>query len=302
MPQDVIEPPVTNGTANDPAGAGASTTPAPVADPFALDETALASFSPEQRASLSPILDGWKKRASEEISKRETEVSQKYKPLEEKAQALDKLTNYKPFVEWWQAQQNSAKTGAGPQAQAAIQQTKPQDIATPQEWQEAIWEASNGDSAKLQSLQSRMFATWATPVVQQLRQEQLTMKTELAVKDLFERHGDAKELDSIGIDPKTKEGVSLLEMGLDWAERNGRSLEDGYALAKRWADQLRVGAQQQAMGMVQDKKAAVTASNSTANNNTSVVEVADAEELIRRSLESQLSGNKDVRFVIKGKS
>lgn len=270
-------------------------------DPFSLDENSLASLSPEQRAGLNPIIDTWKKRATEEITKRESSASEKYRPMEEKAQALDKLTNYAPFVQWWQAQQRTAATGAPQPQQTAIQQTKPQDFASQQEWQEAIWEASQGDASKLQSIQTRMMSAWATPVVQQLTQRQQVIETQLEVKDLFERHPDARELDSIGLDPKTKEGTSLLEMALDWAERNRRPLEDGYNLAKRWADNMKVGAQQQAMGLVNQKRQEVTAGPSTATNNGTVIEVGSAEELLKRSLEAQMNGQKDVRFVIKGK-
>lgn len=270
-------------------------------DPFALDEAGLASLSPEQRAGLDPIIDGWKKRASDEISKRENEVAEKYKPYQEKAQALEKLTAYQPFVQWWQAQQQQAKQGATVGQTAAINQTKPNDVATPQEWQEALLDAAQGSSEKLQTLQARMMNAWATPVIQQMSQRQKLVETQIEIKDLFERHPDAKSLDEIGLDPTTREGVSILEMGLDWAERNGKSLEDGYKMAKKWSDGLRVNAQREAMGFVQNKKNETTAGNSTSKNNASIVEVENADEMIKRSLEAQLSGNKDVRFVIRSK-
>ncbi|HEX9504268.1 MAG TPA: hypothetical protein VF974_08210 [Patescibacteria group bacterium] len=271
------------------------------ADPFALDENALTSLSPEQRASLDPIMDSWKKKAVEEIQKRESDASQKYKPYEEKAQTLDKLTNYAPFVQWWQAQQRTAAAGASPAQQGAVSQSKPQDFATQQEWQEAIWQASQGDAAKLQEINSKMMAAWATPFVQQLNQRQQVIETQLEVKDLFERHPDAKDLDAIGLDPKTKEGTSLLEMALDWSERNQKSLEDGYQLAKKWADSMRVGAQQQAMGLVNGKRNDITAGPSTSNSSQNIIEVSDSDELLRKSMEAQLAGQKDVRFVIRKK-
>lgn len=276
-------------------------TTAPEPDAFSLDENALASLSPEQRASLDPILDGWKKRATEEISRRESEVQEKYKPYAEKAEALDKLTQYQPFVQWWQDQAKTASQGATPQQKAAIQNTNPQDIATQQEWQEAIWEASNGNGSKLQNLQARMFATWATPAMQQMAEKQQVLETQLEIKDIFERHPDAKELDSIGMDPKDKDSVSLLEAAFEWAERNGKTLEQGYQLASRWRDTLKVGAKQEAMGMVQEKKGSVLASPSTSSTSTHVVEVEDMAELVRRNMEAQLDGNKDVKFVIRRK-
>lgn len=278
------------------------TAPAPVAppqDPFALDENALVSLSPEQRASLDPILDGWKKKAADEIQKKETEVTGKYKPMEEKVKAFEKLTQYQPFVQWWQSHAQAA-AGANPSQQQNINQTKPQDIATPQEWQEAVYDASNGDGTKLNALQQRMMATWAMPVIKDLTEKQQRLDTQFEIRDLFESHADAKELDAIGLDPKTKEGTSLLEMALDWAERNGKPLEEGYKLARTWADSFKVGAQQQAMGMLNEKKQTVTAGPSTSTANQTVVEVANADELLKRSMEAQLSGQKDVRFVIKG--
>lgn len=272
------------------------------ADPFQLEESSFATLTPEQRAGLDPILEAWRKRATDEISKRESQVSEKYKPVEERAKALERLTQYQPFVQWWQAQQKSALEGANSGAQqTAIAGTKPNDVASAQEWQEALWEASQGSPEKLQGIQSRMSSAWATPIFQQLSDRQKHVELQIEMKDLFDRHPDAKELDEIGIDSKTKEGVSLLESGLDWAERNGRSLEDGYAMAKRWADEFNVRAQQKAMGLVNQKKQEVTAGNSTAKNTSSVVEVRDADELLKRSLEAQMSGNKDVRFVIKGR-
>lgn len=270
-------------------------------DPFALDEAGLASFSPEQRAALNPVFDGWRKKATDEISKRESETAEKYKPYQEKAQALEKLSSYPPFVQWWQSQQQAAKQGATPGQVAVINQTKPADVATPQEWQDAVWEVSQGNPEKLQALQTRAMSAWAAPMIQQMAQRQKMVETQIEIKDLMERHPDAKTLDEIGIDPKTKDGVSLLEMGLDWAERQGKSLEEGYAMAKRWSDSINIRAQQQAMGMVQTKKNETTAGNSTAKNTSSIVEVANADELIKRSLEAQISGNKDVRFEIRSK-
>ena len=271
-----------------------------VQDPFALDETALISLSPEQRAGLEPILDTWKKKASEEITKRESSVSEKYKPLEEKASALDKLTQYGPFQQWWNEQQKNAQN-ANPQASAAINQTKPQDVATATEWQEAIWEASQGNPQKITDLQNRMTAAWASPYIQRVSEENKNIRLEMEIKEMWERHPDMKDLDSIGLDPKTKQGVSLLEMAFDWAERNRQPLEKGYELAKKWADSIRVGAQQHAMGLIQEKKKDITAGPSTSNNGKNFVEVADANELLTKSLEAEMSGNKDVRFVIRGR-
>lgn len=262
-------------------------------DPFSLDENALASLSPEQRASLDPIFSTWKQKAMDEISKRESSVSERYKPLEEKATALDKLTKYGPFVQWWQEQQ---KAQASPtQSTGNVPQ-----IATPEEWQGAIYDASQGDGSRLQALQAKLLSQWATPVVQQLQAKQQRIDTQMELRDLFESHPDAKDLDAIGLDPKTKEGTSILEMALDWAERNGNSLEDGYFLAKKWADNFTVGAQQKAMGMLQSKKSNITEGQTTNKTGTNLIEVENQDELMRRSMEAQLSGDTSSRFIIKG--
>ena len=134
-----------------------------VQDPFALDEARLISLSPEQRGALDPIIQEWKKRASDEITKRESGVEEKYKPMKDKAMALEKLTQYQPFVQWWNTQQNQA-AGQNPGQQTAIAQTKPADFATSQEWQEALYDAAQGDGSKLQNIQSRMMAAWGHPI------------------------------------------------------------------------------------------------------------------------------------------
>lgn len=273
--------------------------PAP-ADPFALDEAALQSLTPEQRAGLDPVINGWRQRANEEISKRESSAAEKYKPLEEKAQALEKLTNYAPFVQWWQQQQIAASRGAGPAQQQQIAGAQPQQFASPQEWQEAVLEASNGDANKLQAIQARMMSQWAAPLVQKIQSDQAALRTELELKNMFEVHPDAKELDRIGLDAKGN-GVSLLEQGLDWAERNGKTLEEGYRLAQQWYSSMRLTAQQQAMGIVTEKKGSVTAGPSTQTGGRSLVEVGSMDELIAKSMDAQLRGDKDTRFVVASK-
>jgi hypothetical protein len=267
-------------------------------DPFSLDENSLASLNPEQRASLDPIIDTWRKKAGEEISRRDSEI-EKYKAYGEKATALDKLTQYQPFVQWWQQQANQAKQGANSSQQQAIGETKPTDIASNQEWQDALSEASYGDSSKLQRLQARMMATWATPLVTELREKQESLDTKIEMRNLFENHPDAKELDSIGVDPKSKEGTSLLEMCLENAKSNGKSLEEGYKMAKRWFDSMSVMEKQKAMGMVTEKKQTVTQGNSTSSSNHSLTEVDNIDDMLKRSMEATLAGDSSARFVVR---
>lgn len=269
-------------------------------DPFNLDESKLISLSPEQRAALDPVFQEWKTKAKAELEKSGKTYEEKYKPHLEKSQALDQLVQDPRFQQWWHGVTQAA-VAQNPAGAPAASQAKPQDFASPQEWQEAWANAYAGDYAKFQEIQARMFSAMATPVVQQLRQGQEELKATLEMKDLFERHTDARDLDAIGRNPKdpTDKGLSLLEMCLNWADEHGRPLEEGYQKARQWADSLKVGAQQQAMGLVQDKKASVTSGPSTNTGGNAVVEVADTDELMAKNMDYLASGQKPPRFVIK---
>ena len=142
-------------------------------------------------------------------------------------------------------------------------------------------------------------ATWATPLVTELREKQESLDTKIEMRNLFENHPDAKELDSIGVDPKSKEGTSLLEMCLENAKSNGKSLEEGYKMAKRWFDSMSVMEKQKAMGMVTEKKQTVTQGNSTSSSNHSLTEVDNIDDMLKRSMEAQLSGDSSARFVVR---
>ncbi len=274
--------------------------PAAEQDPFSLDEAKFASLTPEQRAALDPVLTEWKTKAKTELEKSGKTYQEKYKPVEEKAQALDSLVKDPRFVSWWNNLQQGI-AAAVPGAQESAQGMQPKDIATPEEWQQAVSEAYQGNGLKMREIQARMINAMAAPVVQQLRQGQEELRTTLEMKDLFERHADAKTLDLVGRNAKdpTDKSLSLLEMALNWASDNGKSLEDGYQLARKWADSMKVGAQQEALGMVQEKKASVTSGPSTTQGGQGVVEVADADELMSKNMEYVLSGQKPPRFVIR---
>lgn len=279
-----------------------SPAPAMAPEPFALDENALASLSPEQRASLDPIFDKWKTNAKAEIERSSKEAEEKYKPVSEKASALEQLAQWAPFQNWWAEQQRAMAQGQTVATQQAVQQSRPQDFASPQEWSEAVLNASNGDPAKLQQIQARMFATMATPVVQQLQAKQQEIDTKVEMRNLMEDHPDYKDLDQIGLDGKGQ-GVSLLEHCLNWAEVNRRPLEEGYQMAKRWADSLGAQKKAEAMGMVHGKRESVTESGSTQTGNTQVVLVDSMDEVVKRSMDDQLSGtNKGVRYAVREKT
>lgn len=272
--------------------------PAPVAidpnDPFSVDEARLATFAPEQRA----VLDEWKKKASETIETRGKSAEEKYRAHVEKAQALDQLTRHPDFQKWWADQQSKARPGA-----AVNQGGNPQEFATPDEWSQAIIDASNGQPQKLQAIQAKMFSTMATPIVQQMQQKQQLLETTMEMKNLFERHPDAKDLDSIGRNGQdtNDKTPSLLEIAMYYTvDQQGKSVEDGYQLARRWADSMGKSAKQEAFGIVQGKKDAVTAGPSTAKANNQTVEVDSFEELTRKNMEALLSGQTPPRYVVRG--
>lgn len=270
-------------------------------DPFSVDESKFASFSPEQRAALNPVFDEWKTRAKGEIEKTGKSYEEKYRPTQEKAQALDALVKDQRFVQWWHGLQQAAGQ-QNPQNQGMIQATQPQDIASAEEWQSAIAEAYAGDPTKMKQIQARMFSVMATPVIQQLRDGQAELKTTMEMKNLFESHPDAKNLDKIGYNANDLDSPSLLETALNLADQKGRSLEWGYQLAKKWADGMSLQAKQEAMGMVQAKKDSVTSGPSTARTSTTaVVEVADVDELMQKTQEFALDnpGKPVPKFVIR---
>lgn len=269
------------------------------ADPFALDEAQLASLSPEQRASLDPILEGWRAKAKAEIeTTRKTVSEESSKPFREKSEALDQLVKHPAFIQWWNQQQAVAKQGLNAQGRAAVDATKPQDFATPEEWSQAVIDASNGNPQKIQEINARMLQMMAAPYVQQTNARMQELNTKLEMKDLMESHPDYKDLDQIGLDEKG-EGTSLLEFCINWAEQNRRPLEDGYQMAKRWANGMDSKAKAGAMGLLKDKRESSIASPSSSSSGGNVVYVKDTDELIRRSMEAELSGNKNVRFEIK---
>lgn len=274
-----------------------------VSDPFALDENQMAALSPEQRAAVEPIIDGWKKRANEQIKTAKKGAEEQYKPQVEKAGAFDRLTSDTRFQSWYQGMQKQASQGQNQETKEAIAQTKPQDVATPQEWSEAVSEAYQGDPSKMNALQQRMWAVMATPVVQQIQSEQNLLRTQMEMKDLFSRHPDASDLDAIGRDPKNPndQSPSVLELAMYYVvDQRGGTLEQAYELAKKYAGSMGVKAQQAAMGMVQEKKSGVTAGpgTSVAGSDT-IVYVDNQDELLQKSMQAEMEGKKNLKFVLK---
>jgi hypothetical protein len=53
------------------------------------------------------------------------------------------------------------------------------------------------------------------------------------------------------------------------------------------------------MGMVTEKKQTVTQGNSTSSSNHSLTEVDNIDDMLKRSMEAQLSGDSSARFVVR---
>lgn len=287
--------PITAAPVAEPAAPVPEPQPAPSAppapsDPFSLDEARLSQIPAEHRG----IFDEWKKKAQDEIQKSSKTYEDKYKPHVEKAAALEQLVKHPKFQEWWRSQQQQ------PQQQPTSQA---QSYATPEEWSQAVIDASNGDPSKLQAINAKMISSMASPVVKQLQEKQQLLDSTLQMKSLFERHPDAKDLDAIGRDANDPgdQTPSLLEIAMTHAvDGQGKSVEEGYQLAKKWADAMGAKAHQAALGMVQAKKDSVTAPGSTSTSSgQSVVEVGSTDELITKNMEALLSEQKPPRFVVK---
>lgn len=258
-------------------------------DPFALDETKFASLSPEQRASLDPVLNEWKERARGEIEKTRTS----YKPYEEKAKSLDQLTQDPRFQNWY-------RSLSAPQQQQ-VQQAQQAQVASPEEYALAVQEAASGNPQRMMSIQQRMMSEWARPTVEALQSKQDRIEMQMELNDLFTSHPDARDLDSMGRDVNNPNDTrqSLLEICMHYVKDiNGGTLEQAYNIARAIAGSSNTRAKQQALGMLQDKKQTITAGNSTSNTAASTVFVDSAQDLLSKGIEALMSGSK-TKYAVK---
>ena len=285
----------------EPVAAPVDTAPV-AADPFALDEAKLISLSPEQRASIEPIISEWKSKATKEIETARKTVEDKYKPLEEKATALDNLVKYPQFQQWWAGMQQAATQNMNQQQQRQAAQVQPQDVASPQEWQQALQNAYMGDSGALMQIQQRMMQSWAAPVVKDITDRQKYLETSMEMKELFEKNPEASDLDKVTMDGKAPnaKNPSVLEVCMRYVvDQNGGTLKQALEMAKGWANQFDMKAKQRAMGMVQEKKGETVSGPSSSQGGNAVVYVEDQDELIRKNMEALMSGQKPPQFVIR---
>lgn len=262
-------------------------------DPFALDEAKFASLSPEQRASLDPVLSEWKEKAKGELTK----VRESYKPAEERARALEMLTQDQRFQAWYRSLSQPQQQQVNQQAQ---QQQRPQ-VASPEEWATAVQEAATGNPERMQNIYQRMMSEWARPTVEALESRQNQADLRMEMTDLFTSHTDAKELDRMGRDAKNPNDnrPSLLEICLHYVkDLRGGTMEQAYQVARQIADASGAKSQQAAMGMLQDKKASVTGGPSTSTQATDTVFVDSTEELLSKGIDALLNKQR-TRFTVK---
>lgn len=291
MPPETVAPPETAAPAPAPAPETAS---APAPEPqtpaeekfYEVDESSLASLPPEVRKSVvDPLLTKVNTQFKERITKERESASQ----LKPKAEALEKLVNDPKFQKWYYEQQNPP-----PPPQAPGQ---PKPAIDPAEWGVAYERAAQGDMTALNALQEKQLDLLVkqkyAPIIEHVQTKTKELEMTMELNDLFSNHEDAKELDSIRVDPANPKSPSLLEMALHYvSDKGGRSFEDAYQAAKKMADQLKAQAKQAALGLVQDKKNSVTEVPArTTTQDEQVVEVATPQEALRNQIMASLRGS-----------
>lgn len=267
--------------------------PAPQ-DPFAVDESVLSTLTPEARVAYDTTVKSWREKADAhyktEAEKRVAEVQSKYKDYDEKAkyaEALQQLASDPRFAQWYQA------TFQQPQ-----QPQMPQ-VASPEDWAVALAEASSGSPQKMQMLLGRQFQAMAAPTIRQFQEQQTSLQQDRELDSLFRRHPDADELD----DPKIwGEGKTPLELAIHQVvDREGKSFEEAYQVARQMVDAANTRAKNAALGMVNEKKESVTeAASKTSKETENIIEVASAEEALRKNVEAAMK-KQNVTYVAKPK-
>jgi len=259
-------------------------------DPFAVDETAFVSLSPEQRAALDPVLSKWKDSAkSYAKSEREAE-GKKYADHVKKAQALEKLVSEPRFVKWYQETYNP-QVGSGDGA-------APKSVASAEEWAKAYESLSAGNPAPLEALQTKLVMSVGGPAIQRTQAEMNLLRMENQMTKLFANHPDAKELDQIGREDDA-ESPSLLQLcAQSVMDKQGGTWEQAYALAKQVALSMENKGKRAAMNLVDGKKGSVTEKSSSSSKEEGVQYVDTMEEAMNANIEAAIDGRK-VQYRVK---
>lgn len=265
-------------------------------DPFSIDEGTLAQLTPEARVAFDSATKSWREKAdsyAKTYSQKELEkVQSKYKDYDEKSQhseALNRLVSDPRFAQWYQQTYQ----------QQQQQQQQSARVASPEEWAQAISEAAGGNEQKLQGIIARQFQMMASPTIRQFQEQQQTIVQDRELDSLFRRHPDADELD----DPKIwGEGKTPLELAIHQVvDREGKTFEEAYQVARSMVDAANSRARNAAHGIVDAKKNSVTeAASKTSKETDTVIEVASAEEALRKNVEAAMR-KQNVTYVAKSR-
>jgi hypothetical protein len=247
-----------------------------------IDEATLASLPPELRQQVvDPLLT----KLQSQVKDRITKEREGAKPFQKKAETLEKLIQQPWFQKAYYEAQNPQRPAAQPEPAAPAA-----PAISAQEWTAAYEKAAQGDMTTLNNLQEKQLDALVkqkyAPIIEKVQTKTRELEMTMELNDLFTNHADAKELDSIRIDPANSRSASLLEMALHYVYDKGKgSMEEAYTAARRMADQLKVQAKSAAMGMVQEKKAAITEAPSRAQvAEEGVVYVDTAQQALRQQL------------------
>jgi len=267
----------------------------PSADPFAIDEQELSTLAPEARVAFDNVTKKWRSKVDEysqsAAQKAAEEASSRYKDYDEQkkyADALRQLTQDPRFVQWYQqvSQQGS--------------QTQVPQVASPEEWAQAVQEAASGNSTRMQAIIGRQFQIMAAPTMRQFQELQMQTQQDREIDTLFKAHPDAEELDELG--RETENDPSLLEWAIyDVVDKKGGTFEQAYLQARRIADQINKKSKDAALGLVNGKKQSVTEKTSQQSKESdNIIEVASANEALRKNVEASMKGQK-VTYVAKNR-
>ena len=246
-------------------------------DPFAVDESQFVSLTPEQRAALDPVMTKWKESAKSYAQKERESEGKKYTEQVKESAALRKLTADPRFIKWYNetnAPQQSAST--------------PKSVASAEEWANAYQSLSAGDPAPLEALQTKLVMSVGGPQIQATQQQMNMLRAENEMTKLFANHPDAKDLDGIGRE-EDPASPSLLELCLSVVrDRNGGTMEQAYAMAKKVSLSMENKGKRAAMGLVQGKKDSVTEKSASSAKDGGVVYVDTMEEALTKNIEAAM--------------
>lgn len=289
MEAPVLEAPAVPAPAPAEVPAPAPAVPETPAEKYVdFDEADFSSLAPEVRKGVvDPLLTKVQMKVKERLEKeRET-----FKPHQQKAEALEKLIAQPWFQKAYYEFQNP-KAAPSPSEVP----TAPKPAVSADEWNRAYEQAAQGDLTALNSLQEKQLDNLVqqkyAPILQQVQNQTRELKMSMEMNDIFTNHPDVKELDSLRVDPANPKSPSLFELSLHYiSDKKGGSFEDAYQAARRIADQMKAQAKSAAMGLVQEKKAAITEKPSqSTGSEESVVMVNTPQEALKQQIMASLKG------------